>query len=288
MTMITLLLATWLTLSTRLPQAPDPDAAALEAALRKEIAVSGAEVAVAFRSLDGGREILIDPDRPFHAASTMKVPVMIELFRQAHAGSLTLDDPLAIRNSFHSIVDGSPYALSEGDDSDKAVYAATGKTLTLRQLCAAMITVSSNFAANLLIEKLGADSIQRTVAVLGAAGCAPRVEDQKRSTRPQQHDDRAGLLAVRQAGARAGGGRAVGCRHDRDLKRQAFNDGIPAGLPRHARRAQNRRHPHPSRRRRRLRRAAICAGRPGARPDDEKGKRSVDRRLPASVPATQP
>ena len=105
--------------------------------VRELIAASGAEVAVAFRTLDGRQEFLIDPDKPFHAASTMKVPVMIELFRQARAGSLSLDDPLPIRNEFHSIVDGSPFALDLGDDSDKEVYTAIGKTMTLRQLCEA-------------------------------------------------------------------------------------------------------------------------------------------------------
>ena len=53
---------------------------------------SGAEVAVAFRTLDGRSQVLIDPDKPFHAASTMKVPVMIELFRQVRAGALSLSD----------------------------------------------------------------------------------------------------------------------------------------------------------------------------------------------------
>ena len=70
-------------------QAPtSSQAASLERQLRAEIAKSKAEVAVAFRTLDGRSEVLIDPDKPFHAASTMKVPVMIELFRQAHAGML--------------------------------------------------------------------------------------------------------------------------------------------------------------------------------------------------------
>ena len=89
-------------------------------------------MAVAYRTLDGSSELLIDPDKVFHAASTMKVPVMIELFRQAGAGALSLDDPLPIRNEFRSIVDGSPYTLSEGDDSDREIYGNVGKTMTLR------------------------------------------------------------------------------------------------------------------------------------------------------------
>jgi beta-lactamase class A len=156
----------------------------LEAELRSAIASSGAEVAVAFRTLDGRDAVFIDANKPFHAASTMKVPVMIELFRQAQAGTLSLDDPLPIRNEFHSIVDGSPYSLSEGDDSDKELYAAVGKTMTVGQLCEAMITVSSNFAANLLIEKLGVDNIRSTVSRLGADGMQVLrgVEIRRRST----------------------------------------------------------------------------------------------------------
>ena len=84
-----------------------------------------ADVAVGLTAhLDGSGELSIEPDKSFHAASTMKVPVMIELFRQAEAGLLKLDDPLAIKNEFHSIVDGSVYQLNVGDDSDAEVYKA--------------------------------------------------------------------------------------------------------------------------------------------------------------------
>ena len=130
------------------------------AAVRRIVGASGAEVAVAFRMLDGSGEMFIEPDKPFHAASTMKIPVMIELFRQVAAGQVSLDDQLTIRNEFRSIVDGSTYALSVDEDSDREVYAAVGRTMTLRQLCELMITVSSNFATNLLIEKLGVEKIQ--------------------------------------------------------------------------------------------------------------------------------
>src|SRR5688500_6580540 len=108
--------------------------ATLESQVRAIIAQSGAEVAVAYRTLDGKSALLIDADKTFHAASTMKVPVMIELFRQAEAGTVKLDDTLLIRNEFRSIVDGSSYKLSEGDDSDLEVYASVGKPMTLRRL----------------------------------------------------------------------------------------------------------------------------------------------------------
>jgi beta-lactamase class A len=214
---------------------PAQAAASLDADVRRLIEASGAEAAVALRTLDGRDELLIDVDRVFHAASTMKVPVMIELFRQAKAGMLSLDDPLAIRNTFKSIVDGSPYELSVGDDSDREVYAAIGKTLTLRQLCEAMITVSSNFASNLLIERLGVENIRRTVTALGADGMhvLRGVEDQKAFDKGLNNTTTArGLLVLMEKLAK---GEAVDPKSDAEmiaiLKRQKFNDGIPAGLP---------------------------------------------------------
>src|SRR6266849_6182899 len=158
----------WLLLSLLFAQRAQSPAADVQARVQTLIASSGAEVSVVFRTLDGKDELLIDPDKQFHAASTMKVPVMIELFRQAEAGRLHLEDPLPVVNEFHSIVDGSVYHLSVGDDSDAEVYKSVGQTMTLRALCEAMITVSSNLAANLLIERLGVENIRRTVARLRA------------------------------------------------------------------------------------------------------------------------
>jgi beta-lactamase class A len=211
---------------------------ALEARLRGLIAASGAEVAVAYRTLDGRDQLFIDADKTFHAASTMKVPVMIELFNQVRAGTLSLADPLAVRNDFRSIVDGSTYSLSVGDDSDREVYAAAGKTLTLRQLCDAMITVSSNFAANLLIEKLGVSNIRRTVTRLGGDADGGMqvlrgVEDGKAFEKGLNNSTTArGLLVLLD---KLGRGEAVDRQSDAAmieiLKRQHFNDAIPAGLP---------------------------------------------------------
>ncbi len=227
------MIAIWLA-SALVTQSAAP-AAILESRVRAIISASGAEVAVAYRTLDGSRELLIDPDKPFHAASTMKVPVMIELFRQTREGHVALDDRLPIRNEFHSLADGSTFALSVGDDSDAEVYAAVGQTMTLRQLCEAMITVSSNFAANLLIEKLGVANIQRTVKALGADGMQVLrgVEDQKAFDLGLNNTTTAlGLLVLLQ---RLAHGTAVDTQSDAAmieiLKRQKFNDAIPAGLP---------------------------------------------------------
>ena len=213
--------------------AGDLDAARPE--VERLIQASGADVAVAARTLDGGETLLIRPDEAFHAASTMKVPVMIELFAQAGLGRLRLDDPLPVRNQFASIVDGSPYSLDPAEDSDQEVYRALGGSLSLRQLCEAMITVSSNLATNLLIEKLGVENVRRRVRELGAEGMnvLRGVEDGKAFRAGLVNTTTArGLLVLLEAIAT---GKAAGPAASREmveiLERQKFNAAIPAGLP---------------------------------------------------------
>jgi beta-lactamase class A len=210
-------------------------------AIEQLIRESGAEVAVAFRTLDapGGSpprlELLIQPDLEFHAASTMKVPVMIELFRQARAGLVSLDDPLIVQNEFASIVDGSPFALSVGDDSDSDVYARIGQPMTLLELCEPMITVSSNFAANLLIQRLDAALARATARDLGADGMMVRrgVEDSKAFAQGLNNSTTARALMILME--RIARGEAVDAQASRQmleiLGRQRFNDAIPAELP---------------------------------------------------------
>jgi beta-lactamase class A len=213
----------------------DSRLAAAIPAIQQSIQKSGADVGVVFRTLDGKTEWFFRADEPFHAASTMKVPVLIELFHQVHEGKLKLDDPLIVKNEFHSLVDGSVYTLDPGDDSEADLYKAVGQTRTLRQLCEQMITVSSNLATNLLIEKLGVENIRATVHFLHADGMnvLRDVEDSKAFAKGLNNTTTArGLQQLMDAVA---SGQAV----DQDsstqmieiLERQTFNECIPAGLP---------------------------------------------------------
>jgi beta-lactamase class A len=210
---------------------PDDPRVEIDELIRK----SGADVAVAFRTLDGRDSLLIQPDIEYHAASTMKVPVLIELYRQARAGTLSLDDQVPIINEFHSIVDGRPYKLDVREDSDADVYKRIGARMSYRELAESMITVSSNFATNLIIEKLGAANIQRTTDALGASGVhvLRGVEDDKAFQKGLNNTATArGLLTLME---KIAGGEAVDKASSEQmlaiLKRQKFNDRIPAGLP---------------------------------------------------------
>ena len=199
------------------------------------IAKSGADVAVAFRTLDGRSQWFLHADEPFHAASTMKVAVLIELYRQVHEGKVKLDDPLTVMNEFHSLVDGSVYTLDPADDSETDLYRALGESRTLGQLSELMITVSSNLATNLLMGKLGVDNIRAGVQALGADGMNVRrpLEDSKAFEQGLNNTTTArALLQLLEALA---AGRAVDPPASQQmiavLERQTVNERIPAGLP---------------------------------------------------------
>jgi len=204
-------------------------------AVEKIIGESGAEVSVAYRLLDGSEEWMNEADKVYHAASTMKVAVMIELFRQESLKELSLSETLEIKNEFKSVVDGSPYAMSMGDDSDVVVYQNVGKTMTLEDLNRQMITVSSNFATNLLIDRLGVKNVQATVESMGAYGMKVRrgVEDQKAFDLGIINETSArGLLVLLNAIARGTAvSKSASERMVEVLAGQKFNDGIPQGVP---------------------------------------------------------
>lgn len=208
--------------------------AALKAALGDTIAAyPDATVAVAVHDLATDATLTIRGDRRFHAASTMKVPVMAEVFRQAQAGRFALDDSLTIRNRFTSIVDGSTYQIE--DDSDVAIYERLGTPMAIRDLTERMITVSSNLATNMIIDLVTADSVQQTLSRLGAGRMQVRrgVEDITAYQQGLNNTATASALAtVLTAIAEHTVVSPEASRAMIDiLKQQEYNDTIPAGLP---------------------------------------------------------
>jgi beta-lactamase class A len=165
----------------------------------------------------------------------MKIPVMIELFHQVREGKLKLDDALPVKNEFRSLADNSIYTLDAADDSETELYKAAGQTRTLSQLCELMITVSSNLATNLLLEKVGVENIRATVHSLHADGMnvLRGVEDNKAYEKGMNNTTTArGLLTLLEAIAKGQAADAASSRQMIEiLARQKFNEGIPAGLP---------------------------------------------------------
>ncbi|MBX6363203.1 MAG: serine hydrolase [Gemmatimonadetes bacterium] len=209
---------------------------ALDAALRQRIAaVAPAEVAVSVIDLASGRTLGIHDTVTMHAASTMKVPVLIELFRQAEHGRVRLDDSIRVVNEFTSIADGSRYTLDAGDDSDSAVYALVGRRVPVRELARHMIVRSSNLATNDLIALVTPDSVQKTMRAIGAEGMRVLrgVEDGPAFRKGLNNTTTAqGLARALEAIAACKVTSRASCDAMVDiLAGQEFNAMIPAGLP---------------------------------------------------------
>ncbi|MEO6819970.1 MAG: serine hydrolase [Ginsengibacter sp.] len=136
--------------------------------IEKEFAKTPGDFAMAFKNCQNGETILINAKENFHAASTMKTPVMIEVFKQAKAGNFSLDDSILIKNNFKSIVDSSLYNLDAGSDGQTELYRHIGEKSTLFHLLYEMIIASSNLSTNLIIQLVDAKKVTQTMRDLGA------------------------------------------------------------------------------------------------------------------------
>jgi beta-lactamase class A len=178
-------------------------------------------------------------DAYFHAASTMKLAVLLGVFREIDRGDLTLDSPVHVRNRFISIVNQQPFMLAIDRDGDPNVYSNLGKTMTIHELAYQMITTSSNLATNLLVEVIGVGTIQRALDELEIHGVKilRGVEDQAAFDAGLNNEVTAnGLLALLRIIAEE---RAYSQNASHEMLNilldQQFNSGIPKGLPKAAR-----------------------------------------------------
>ncbi len=195
----------------------------------------GAQVGLAYIDLASEDTLFLNADSSFHAASTMKVPVMIELFRGASRGSFAMHQRLLLVNRFASIVDGSLYALDSSSDGDTTLYRRVGDRISIDTLMRLMITRSSNLATNTLITLVGAENVNRTMRTLGANRMLVLrgVEDGKAFDRGLINTTTARDLAITLRAIEEG--KAASPAATREmlglLLAQEFNEKIPAGLP---------------------------------------------------------
>jgi beta-lactamase class A len=178
-------------------------------------------------------------DHYFHAASTMKLAVLLGVFRQIDRGDLALDSPVHVRNRFTSIVNQEPFMLDLGRDADPDVYGHLGKTLTVRELAYWMITKSSNLATNLLVDVVGIPLIQQALDELEIDGVKilRGVEDTAAFAAGLNNEVTAnGLLKMLRLIA---DGKAYSQNACEEMLKimldQQYRSGIPAGLPKAAR-----------------------------------------------------
>lgn len=219
-------------------QSPRP-AGRLRQAISERLSRETGQFAVAFKDLGNGTTLLLNADSSFHAASTMKTPLLIEAYRQAAAGKFSLGDSVTVKNEFHSIVDSSTYHLNPDDDSEKQLYGLLGTKRTLYDLLYDMIIMSSNLATNMMIEQVGAPNVTRTMRTLGAQHIQVLrgVEDSKAYRAGLNNTTTANdqlvifeKLATGQAVDSAASAAMI-----RILLDQRFNEVIPARLPKDVR-----------------------------------------------------
>ncbi|HKE63938.1 MAG TPA: serine hydrolase [Micromonosporaceae bacterium] len=108
-------------------------------------------------------------DERHYAASTMKVAVLIALYRAAAVGAIDLDAPVRVANDFASAKPGAPrFAIPRAYDHDDDVWARLDGTATPRWLGRHMIVRSSNLATNVLLDLVGTLAIADVLRDAGA------------------------------------------------------------------------------------------------------------------------
>lgn len=193
------------------------------------------KLGIAFWDSETTLQWAYNADEYFHAASTMKLAVLLGVYRQVARGELTLDAPVHVRNKFRSVVGDKVFMLDIERDGDPELFRNMGRTMTVAQLAYQMITSSSNFATNLLVDVVEVPIIETALSELGIDGVRVRrgVEDQAAFEAGINNEvTAAGLLKLLRAIAEEKAytpeisREMLGIMHD-----QRFRGGIPAGLP---------------------------------------------------------
>ena len=196
---------------------------------------AGKTIAIAFYDLRDGRTLLRNERTVFHAASMMKVPVMLGIFEAVTRGALRLDQPVLVRNDFISIYDGSHFQVDPKEDSDAEIYGLVGQQVPLELLVRHMIVRSSNLATDNVIELIGAKSVMALMKRIGANDIQVLrgVEDQKAFDHGMNNTATAYdlMLIFRALGERKVMSPDASQRMIDILSGQEFNRGIPAGRP---------------------------------------------------------
>ena len=194
-------------------------------------------IAVAVHDFESGLRFSLRGDRWFHAASTIKVAVLLAIFRAADEGRLHLDDSLHVRNRFTSAADGSSFRLSLDSDAMPELYRLVGRTAKISTLAEGMIAASSNLATNLLLDFVGAEYARKVLRDAQVDGVKLRrgVEDYAAHERGKNNEVTAdGLVSLLSAVRGDFLSNESKEQAIRILLEQRFNSMIPAGLPPHA------------------------------------------------------
>lgn len=193
--------------------------------------------AVALHDYETGFRFAINPDRRFHAASTIKVAILLAACKAIDAGQLRPDDTLHVRNRFLSAVGQTPFRIDAESDGYPQLHRLIGRTARISDLMEWMIVSSSNLATNLLLDYLTVEYAVNVLRDAGVAGIDLRrgVDDTKSHEKNLNNETTAQGLLDLFATLRGD----FLSKTSRDLAinillQQRFNSMIPAPLPAHA------------------------------------------------------
>jgi len=140
-------------------QAPGPAPAPLDrlrANIERITRGVNARWGVYVKCLETGEEIAIGADEPMDTMSVIKIPLMVEAYRQVEAGTIKLDDR---------------YTLKDEDKRPGTGVIRTldaGASLSIKDLITLMNTVSDNTATDLLFARVGGvDPVNALMAEYG-------------------------------------------------------------------------------------------------------------------------
>jgi beta-lactamase class A len=199
-------------------------------------APSEAAVSVWMGDLTGTAWLARDAEMSHPAASTMKLPLLVALHREAAAGRLDLDAEVPVLATTPSVVPGAAVTVTQDYDNDDAPWDALGEPATLRWLGERAVLRSSNLATNLLLQHVGLGAVAAVLADAGARHTYVRRGIQDFAAFRANSDGNVvtavDLARVWQALA---GGRLLDASTSRELegllRRVEHDDAIPAGLP---------------------------------------------------------
>jgi beta-lactamase class A len=215
-----------------------------EATLRDTVLKIGEEanasaIAVAVYDFEHHTTWSINPARWFHAASTIKVPVLLAVYEAIEQHRFEPNSRVHVRNRFLSVVDGRPFRVPQERDANAGVHAAIGRMLKVHELAEHMIVTSSNLATNLLLDLVGIEAARAALVRLHLSGIDLQRGVEDEAAWEAGLNNRVTAAGLCDALRLIEEGKAVSPEASKSmldiLHQQRFRSGIPAGLPEDAR-----------------------------------------------------
>ena len=194
--------------------------------------------AIALHDYQDGLRFAMNAEHWFHAASTMKVAILLAIGKATDEERIRPDDTLHVRNRFLSAVDGSPFRIDAETDGYATLHRLIGRAAKISDLAEWMIVSSSNLAANLLLDYLTVEYVREVLRAAGVVGLELRrgVDDVKAFEQNFNNETTAqGLLELFAALRGEFLSKPSRDRVINILLQQRFNSMLPALLPEHAR-----------------------------------------------------